>query len=305
MMFHRINSTLEGLSDRAIRNSDAVYRILFTGGTILFILTSLFPFYWLFVLALTPGHLISNMGLIPKGYNMSVFLQVFHEVPLHIYILNSVVIALMVTVVVVGLGSLAGYAFGRHEFRGKRPLMLITLVISYFPPAAFLLPLFQLLTGSMTIFGIQTPDLYNTPFGVAVPLSAVTLPFAIFVLTTFYSQIPEGLEDAARIEGTTRFGALYRVIMPLSLPGITTVGVLTFILVYNEFFFSYLLTDGMAKHWSPLVWGISSIIFEQQFTTPYNILAAASIIGVLPIVIIVLFAQEKIVSGLTAGALKE
>jgi multiple sugar transport system permease protein len=93
--------------------------------------------------------------------------------------------------------------------------------------------------------------------------------------------------------------------MPLSLPGLTTVGVLTFITVYNEFFFSFLMTDGKAENWSPLVWGISSIIFEQQFTTPYNLLAAASIIGVLPIAILVLFAQEKIVSGLTAGALKE
>jgi multiple sugar transport system permease protein len=265
----------------------------------------LFPFYWLFVLALTPNNLIANMGLVPKGYNVSVFAEVFRELPLHLYIINSVVIAVMVTVVVVALGSLAGYAFGRYEFRGKLPMMLIILVISYFPPAAFLLPLFRLLTGSMAIFGIQSPDFYNTPIGVAFPLSALTLPFAIFVLTTFYSQIPDGLEDAARIEGTTRLGALYRVIMPLSLPGLTTVGVLTFITVYNEFFFSFLMTDGKAENWSPLVWGISSIIFEQQFTTPYNLLAAASIIGVLPIAILVLFAQEKIVSGLTAGALKE
>ncbi|ELZ76315.1 ABC transporter integral membrane subunit [Haloferax gibbonsii ATCC 33959] len=304
-MFHRINTTLEQLSETALRSPADANRLVFTGGTIVFVLTTLFPFYWLFVLALTPNELISNMGLVPKGYNLAVFAQVFQELPLHRYIFNSVLISLMVTAVVISLGSVAGYAFGRYEFSGKRPLMLIILVISYFPPAAFLLPLFRLLTGSMTILGIQTPDFYNTPLGVAFPLSALTLPFAIFVLTTFYSQIPDGLEDAARIEGTTRLGALYRVIMPLSLPGLTTVGVLTFITVYNEFFFSFLMTDGSADHWSPLVWGISSIIFEQQFTTPYNLLAAASIIGVFPIAVLVLFAQEKIVSGLTAGALKE
>jgi len=304
-MLSTLNKWFERFAETSFTNPERIYRSLFYFGTTIFVLFTLFPFYWLFVLAVTPNELISNMGPFPKGFNPSIFVTVFEQLPIHVYIFNSIVIALMVTFAVITLGSLAGYAFGRYDFKGRQPLMLTILVISYFPPAAFLLPLYRLLTGNLELLGMATPDLYNTPWAVAFPLSALALPFSIFVLTTFYQQIPDGLEDAARVEGTTRLGALYRVIMPLSLPGITTVGVLTFIIVYNEFFFSFLMTDGSAENWSPLVWGIAGIIFEQQYTTPYNLMAAASIIGVIPIAILVLIAQDKIVSGLTAGALKE
>jgi len=304
-MLSTLNKWFERFAETSFTNPERIYRSLFYFGTTIFVLFTLFPFYWLFVLAVTPNELISNMGPFPKGFNPSIFVTVFEQLPIHVYIFNSIVIALMVTFAVITLGSLAGYAFGRDDFKGRQPLMLTILVISYFPPAAFLLPLYRLLTGNLELLGMATPDLYNTPWAVAFPLSALALPFSIFVLTTFYQQIPDGLEDAARVEGTTRLGALYRVIMPLSLPGITTVGVLTFIIVYNEFFFSFLMTDGSAENWSPLVWGIAGIIFEQQYTTPYNLMAAASIIGVIPIAILVLIAQDKIVSGLTAGALKE
>jgi multiple sugar transport system permease protein len=136
-----------------------------------------------------------------------------------------------------------------------------------------------------------------------LPFSSLFMPLAIFILATFYSQIPDGLEDAARVEGSTRLGALFRVIMPLSAPGVATAGILTFIAVYNEFFFSFIMNDGQWQNWAPLVWGI--LRYQGEFSQFYNLMAAASIIGVLPVVVIVVIAQEKIVSGLTAGALKE
>jgi multiple sugar transport system permease protein len=206
------------------------------------------------------------------------------------------------------LASLAGYVFGRLDFPGKTPLMLLILAISYFPPAAFLLPLFRLFTGNVVFlqfagYQISSPDLFNTPWAMVLPFSALFMPLSIFILTTFYAQIPDGLEDAARVEGTTRLGALFRVIIPLSAPGVATAGVLTFISVYNEFFFSFLMTDGQASNWAPLVWGILG--YQGQYAQFYNLMAAASIVGVLPVAILVVIAQEKIVSGLTAGALKE
>ena len=174
-------------------------------------------------------------------------------------------------------------------------------------PAAFLLALFDLFTGNVQIgigpVAIQSPVLFNTPGAMILPFSSLFMPLAIFILTTFYAQIPDGLEDAARIEGTTRLGALFRVIMPLSAPGVATAGILTFIAVYNEFFFSFLMNDGQAQNWAPIVWGILG--YQGQYTQFYNLMAAASIVGVLPVVILVVVAQEKIVSGLTAGALKE
>lgn len=300
---------LQNWTKEAIESPNDVYQFLFYVVTGFFLVTTLFPFYWLLVLALTPLDKIVNIGLLPNGFNIYAFVEVFQLVPFHIYMFNSIVIALLTTAIVLIISSFAGYAFGRLEFRGKSVLMLLLLAISYFPPASFILPLFRFFTGNVTLFSlpvigtITSPNWFNTPGALITPFSAFFLPLSIFILTTFYSQIPDGLEDAARIEGATRLSALLRVIVPLSAPGVATAGILTFIGVYNEFFFSFLMTDGQAQNWAPVVWGILN--YQGQYQQFYNLMAAASIIGVLPVVILVVIAQERIVSGLTAGALKE
>ncbi|RBI63197.1 carbohydrate ABC transporter permease [halophilic archaeon] len=286
-----------------IQNPRKAYRAMFYVAAIFFIVTTLFPFYWLLVLALTPLARISNMGLVPKGFNPGSFVEMFQLLPFHRYMFNSIAIALTTTVIVLFIGSFAGYAFGRLEFRGRTGLLLLLLAISYFPPAAFILPLFNFFTGNVSVLGVSSPSWFNTPGALVTPFSGLYMPLTIFILTTFYGQIPDGLEDAARVEGATRIGALFRVIMPLSAPGVATAGVLTFISVYNEFFFSFLMTDGQAQHWAPIVWGILN--YQGQFQAYYNLMAAASIVGVLPVAVLVVIAQERIVSGLTAGALKE
>ncbi|MUV57706.1 carbohydrate ABC transporter membrane protein 2, CUT1 family [Halogeometricum rufum] len=298
---------LERWVSTVIKNPKRAYRAMFYVATVFFLITTLFPFYWLLVLSLTPNELISNMGLLPKGFNPGVFVTMFERVPFHLYMFNSFVLGLSTTIIVLLLASLAGYVFGRLRFPGRSLLMLAILAISYFPPAAFFLPLFQLFTGGTSIvlgpITVSSPDLFNTPAPMVLPFSALFMPLSIFILTTFYGQIPDGLEDAARVEGTTRLGALFRVIIPLSAPGVATAGVLTFISVYNEFFFSFLMNNGEASSWAPIVAGI--LKYQGQFDTPYNLMAAASIVGVLPVAILVIIAQERIVSGLTAGALKE
>jgi len=288
---------------RIVKNPQRAYRAMFYVAMGFFLVTTLFPFYWLLVIALTPSRLLSNMGLLPKGFNPAVFIEVFQEVPFHIFVFNSFALAIMTTAVVLLLASLAGYVFGRLDFPGKAPLMLAILAISYFPPAAFLVPLFNLFNGNVTMLGLTSPDLFNTPWPMVLPFSALFMPLSIFILATFYGQIPDGLEDAARVEGTTRIGALFRVIMPLSAPGVATAGVLTFISVYNEFFFSFLMNNGRPENWAPLVQGI--LEYQGFFEVPYDLLGAASIVGVLPVAILVIVAQERIVSGLTQGALKE
>jgi multiple sugar transport system permease protein len=287
----------------SIQNPQRAYRAMFYVLMVFFLLTTLFPFYWLLVLALTPQDALFDIGLLPNGFNPGAFVEIFEVLPFHIYMFNSFVIALSSTVIVLVLASLAGYVFGRLDFTGRGPLMLLLLAISFFPPVGFILPLFQLFTGNVSVFGISSPMLFNSPFAIMLPAGALYMPLSIFILTTFYRQIPDGLEDAARIEGTTRIGALFRVIIPLSAPGVATAGVLSFIYVYNEFFFSYLMTDGQAENWAPILWGVLG--YQTQYTSAYNLMAAASIVGVLPVAILVVLAQEKIVSGLTSGALKE
>ena len=299
----------------SIRQPGRTYRALFYTATIMFLITTLFPFYWLLVLALTPLENIYSTGTIlgvipiPNGFNPAAFVEVFGRVPFHRYVFNSVVIAVVTTVIILAVASFAGYAFGRLDFRGKGILMVLLLAISYFPPATFIIPLFRFFTGNILLLDlpsvgqITSPNWFNSPGALIAPFSALYMPLAVFILTTFYGQIPDGLEDAARVEGTTRFGALFRVIIPLSAPGVATAGVLTFIGIYNEFFFSFLLTDGQAQNWSPIVWGILS--YQGEYQQFYNLMAAASIYGVLPVAVLVVVAQEKIVSGLTSGALKE
>ena len=296
-------NVLQRWAERSIRNPERVYRAMFYVAAVFFLFTTLFPFYWLVVLAVTPNDLIVNMGLAPRGFNVESFVTLFERLPLHRYMLNSFIIAMITTCIVLVLGSLAGYAFGRIEFKGRRPLMLAVLAVSYFPPAAFLLPLFRLFTGNVSLFGVSSPVVFNTPGALVTPMTALFMPLSIFILTTFYSQIPDGLEDAARVEGTTRLGALFRVIVPLSAPGVATAGIMTFISVYNEFFFSFMMTDGQVSNWAPIVFGILG--YQGQYSQFYNLMAAASIVGVLPVVILVIVAQERIVSGLTSGALKE
>jgi multiple sugar transport system permease protein len=289
----------------SISNPDRAYQALFYLVTIVMLITTLFPFYWLLMVALTPEGQLQNVIFTPNGFNPAAFIEVFEVLPFHRYMFNSFVIATVATVIVLLIASLAGYVFGRLRFPGKNPLMLLVLVVSFFPPAAFFIPLNDLFNTNFAILEPVLSDgsLYNTPGALIIPLSAIFMPLAIFILTTFYSQIPDGLEDAARVEGTTRLGALFRVIIPLSAPGVATAGVLTFIGVYNEFFFSFLMTDGQPENWAPILDGILG--YQTQYQVLYNLMAAASILGVLPMAILVVVAQEKIVSGLTAGGLKE
>ncbi|WP_277552965.1 carbohydrate ABC transporter permease [Halobaculum limi] len=284
---------------RSIDDPERVYRAMFYVATVFFLATTLFPFYFLLVLAVTPEN--APLSMLPATPQFGVFIEVFEKVNFLRYMFNSLVLALSTTVVVLLLASLAGYVFGRLEFPGRAPLMLLVLAISYFPPAAFFVPLYQLFTGNV----IPGLNLYNTPGAMILPFSSLFMPLSIFILTTFYGQIPDGLEDAARVEGTTRLGALFRVIIPLSAPGVATAGVLTFISVYNEFFFSQLMNNGQPANWAPIVGGLLSLQRAGQFQITYGVMAAGSIIAVLPVAILVVVAQERIVSGLTAGALKE
>ncbi|WP_435063780.1 carbohydrate ABC transporter permease [Halobaculum sp. EA56] len=284
---------------KTIKDPERAYRAMFYVATLFFLVTTLFPFYFLLVLGVTPES--AGLQLVPTAVDFGVFLEVFRQINFLRYMFNSIVLALSTTAIVLLLASLAGYVFGRLEFPGRAPLMLLVLAISYFPPAAFFVPLYRLFTGNV----ISGLNLYNTPGAMILPFSSLFMPLSIFILTTFYGQIPDGLEDAARVEGTTRLGALFRVIIPLSAPGVATAGVLTFIAVYNEFFFSQLMNNGQPENWAPIVGGLLSLQRAGQFEVTYGIMAAGSIIAVVPVAILVVVAQEKIVSGLTAGALKE
>jgi multiple sugar transport system permease protein len=272
---------------------------VFLAGLCFFLFVALFPIYWLLVLAVTPTGAVYQMGVLPRGVTLANFAAVldpFARRSFLRYVLNSLVIASATTAVVLAVGSLAGYAFGRFDFPGRRPLLAVVLAISYFPPVTFLVPLFRLFVGSVTVLGFRPPTLYNTAGAIALPLSAFSLPLTIFILTAFYGQIPNRLEDAARIEGSTRLGAFVRVILPLSLPGVGAAGTFTFLFVYNEYLYSSLMNDAQVHHWATIVPALRGLQGAP------SVAAAASLVALVPAVVVLLLASEGLARTSEIGA---
>lgn len=288
------NSPVQRRIQWALANPGRVYRLVVSLGAGAFVATSLFPVYWLLVLAVTPAD--APVHLVPDRLSLGGFRFAFAFVPLGRFVVNSVVVALGTTAVVVAFGTLAGYVFGRLAFPGRRPLFLVTLGVALFPPASFFVPLFELFNGNVGLFGLASPVRFDTLGAVVTPLSMLNLPLAILLLSVFFREIPDDLEAAARVEGATRLGAFWRVVLPLAGPGIATVALLTFIRAYNEYFFSRLMTRGQAEGWAPIVHGL-----QQLPGTAQNAVAAASLVALLPVVTFVLLADRKVVEGLTAG----
>jgi multiple sugar transport system permease protein len=202
---------------------------------------------------------------------------------------NTLVIAGITTVVCLVIGSLAAYALARVEFFAKRPVQSLVLAITFFPAVAIIAPLFL----QFQAFGI-----INTYWAVIIPDVLFALPLTVYLLVAYFKELPADLEEAAKMDGANIWQALFRITIPLSIPGVVTTGLLTFIFAWNEFLFANTLTlDETAQPATVII-----PQFASTYTTDYGAQAAASLVLTLPLVILVLFFQRKIVSGLTAGA---
>jgi multiple sugar transport system permease protein len=215
-------------------------------------------------------------------------LQRYHV--LH-YLGNSLIVAGTTTVLTLGLATLAGYALARLPARLARPIMMATLVCGMFPQIAVVGPIWRFL---------RAVGWLNTHQGLILPYVGLTLPLAIWILAVFLRDIPVELEQAARVDGCSRLGALRRVVLPLAAPGMVTAAILIFIHAWNEFFLALLILSDPAKQTMPV--GIA--LFQGEFTVPWGEIAAASIITTAPLVALVLLFQKRIASGLSAGAVK-
>ncbi|MBI4566207.1 MAG: carbohydrate ABC transporter permease [Planctomycetes bacterium] len=206
-------------------------------------------------------------------------------------LINSLIVAGGTTLITIPIAALAAYALARLKLRGRRVILSLILVASMFPQVALV----------HTLYGmIQVMGLVNTRPGLSIPYVMLTLPLAIWILASFFKEIPEDLEDAARIDGCGPVRTLVSVFMPVAAPGVFTAAILTFIYAWNEFFFALVLLTDPARQTLPR--GIA--LMPGRFTIPWGEIAAASVIATLPLVILVLVLQRRIISGLTAGAVK-
>lgn len=257
------------------------------------IAVALFPVFWLLMLSLKTPATIGDGRLIPASWSLESYKGIFQQDVFTRALVNSLGIALISTVIAVTLAAMAAYAITRLEFPGKRAILTAALAIAMFPPISIVGPLFDMW---------RSLGLFNTWPGLIIPYMTFTLPLAIYTLSAFFREIPPELEQAAQVDGATPSQALVKVIAPLAAPGLFTTLILVFIFAWNDFVFAFALTSTTAAQTVPAA--IALFPGASQFTQPTGSIAAASIVVTVPIVVMVLFFQRRIVAGLTAGAVK-
>ena len=257
------------------------------------VLFCLFPFYWLINTSLKTGPDLSTSSLFPPNPTLDNFESIFKDSNFTTALKNSAIVALVTTALALIVGSFCAYALARLRIRFKFAILAIVLTITTFPQITIAAPIFKLW---------RDIGLYNTIPGLVIPYLTFALPLAIYILTSFFREIPRDLEEAALVDGATNFQAFYKVVVPLAAPGLATAGILTFIAAWNEFLLAITLTSSPAARTVPAA--IAFFTGSTQFEQPLGTISAASVTISIPLIVMVLLFQKRIVAGLTAGAVK-
>jgi multiple sugar transport system permease protein len=257
------------------------------------VLFCLFPFYWLLNTSLKSGADLSTAALLPPSPTLGNYESIFRDSNFTNALRNSAIVALITTALALVVGSFCAYALARLKIRFKFTILAIVLTITTFPQITIAAPIFKLW---------RDIGLYNTIPGLVIPYLTFALPLAIYILTSFFREIPRDLEEAALVDGATNFQAFYKVVVPLAAPGLATAGILTFIAAWNEFLLAATLTSSSSARTVPAA--IAFFTGSVQFERPLGTISAASVTISIPLILMVLLFQKRIVAGLTAGAVK-
>ncbi|MGP9822297.1 carbohydrate ABC transporter permease [Salinarimonas sp. NSM] len=257
------------------------------------VIFAIFPFYYAVISSLRSGQALFSAAVWPDSVSISNYVSVFTGQPFGRNILNSVVVAVSVVALSLFLGVTAAYALGRVSFRGRGLLLFTILSVSMFPQVAVLSGMFELVRA----FGI-----YNSLWSLILSNMILTLPFTVWVLTTFMRELPKELEEAAFVDGASPWTVVRRIFLPLMWPAMVTTGLLAFIVAWNEFLFALTFTLSTEQRTVPVA--IALLTGATQFELPWGNIMAASVTVTVPVVVLVLIFQRRIVSGLTAGAVK-
>ena len=254
----------------------------------------LFPFVWLIDTSLKLGDRALNSPSLTQGpFGWDNYISVFDQ-GFGYNLRNSAIVAGTTTIICITVGSLAAYALARLPLKGKVLILSGILAVALFPSVALVPPLYQL-------WG--TLGLLNTYPGLYIPYIAFTLPLTIFILTTFYASIPRDLEEAARVDGATAFQAFYKVVLPLAAPGVFAAAIIVFVYAWNEFrLASTFAPRDLSAQTVPVA--IAAFTGSVEFQRPIGTVTAACVIVTIPMIVMTLILQRRIVAGLTAGAVK-
>jgi trehalose/maltose transport system permease protein len=257
------------------------------------VLFAAFPFYWSIVSSLKTGTSLFKVELWPREASIENYISVFREQPFARNIANSAIVSSLAVVISLMLGLLGAYALGRLRFRGRKAVLLLILGVSMFPQITALAGMFEL---------VRALGLYNSLSGLVVSYLVFTMPFTIWILAAFIQQLPRELEEAAILDGASAFVILRRIFLPLLGPAVVTAALLAFIHTWNEFLFA--LTFTLSNYARTIPVAITLMSGSTEHELPWGVIMAASVVVTAPLVILVLIFQRRIVSGLTAGAIK-
>lgn len=252
-----------------------------------------FPVLWMAVCSFKPNPEIFAYppSFISETFSFNSYKAIFADSSKIRFFVNSYLVSTVVTVLTLIVGILAAYGFSRYEFRLKKPLNMIIINVQAVPPITLLIPYFSL---------IVTLKLYNTYLALIFTYMVFTLPYAIIMMTGYFNTLPRELDESVKVNGGSSFVSLWRVLVPISLPGIVSTGIYTFMQAWNEYLFALTLTKTNEMRTVPI--GIQLLMGQHSYE--WNEMMAMSILGCLPVLILFLLMQRYFIAGMTAGAIK-
>ena len=269
------------------------HRVGIVVATIAVVLFAVFPLYWMVVTALSSlgASRGATQSILPTSFTFDNFIYVFTEVPLSLWLLNSAIVASLVSVGATVVGAMGGYSLARYKFRWTGLFILVILATQLMPPTSIIIPLYRLALST---------QLLNTYTGLVIANLSHVLPISIFLLRGFFVSIPREIEQAALVDGCSQTGALLRITMRMAAPGLATVFIYVFISTWNDLLFARTLSSSSTMWTAPV--GLAS--FKGEYYTLFEPLMAAALVFALPVIVVFLLLQRHFVHGLTVGGVK-
>lgn len=271
--------------------------VLFGISVVLLVLFCLAPILWQVLTSFKTNSAISAVPNVyfpaPSQLTLRHYIELFTRRPFLSYMVNSAIVSVISTLLALAIGAPAAYALARLKLPGEQVILACILVVTLFPYILLFLGLLEL---------VQSLQLANNYLALVIPYTAINLPLTILVMRSFFQQLPKDLEDAAKVDGYNTWQTLTQIVLPMTLPALVTTGILAFIFAWNEFIFA--LTFITREDLKTIPVASAQLGGASAFEIPFGPIAAATVVGTIPLVLLVLFFQQRIVQGLTAGAVK-
>lgn len=260
---------------------------------LILVVNGMFPALWILFTSLkTEAELtVKPITWLPHAPTIANYLRAFTDQPLLLFLFNSFMVAILSTALTLLISVLAAYALARLQIRGRDLILSAIIAVSTFPLVTLLVPLFEIM---------RALGLLNTWVALILPYTVLSLPVCTLILVSFFEGIPRDLENSAMIDGCTRIGALFKVVVPLSAPGVFTAGILAFVNAWDEFLLALSFNSNPMLRTLPV--GIT--LYQGEFAFPWPVISAALVVGIVPLAILIVIFQERVVSGLTSGGIK-